>query len=72
MARDLLRRHLRERFQVTMLSGESFDGLLDEWDGQHLTLLDAGVVNENGQRVPVPGEVWLPRDRVAYMHRPQR
>lgn len=69
MARDLLRRALRERFQVTLTTGESFDGLLDEWDRRVLVLLDAGVVNENGQRQAVTGSLFLQWDRVAYMQR---
>lgn len=72
MARDrLLRKLLRERFQITLTSGESFDGLLDEWDGQHMTFVDAGVieaVDENRtRRQPVDGVLFLQRDRIAYV-----
>lgn len=72
MARDrLLRKLLRERFQITLTTGESFDGLLDEWDGKHLTFVDAGVIEAVGEnrtrRQPVDGLLFLQRDRIAYV-----
>lgn len=72
MARDrLLRKLLRERFQITLTTGETFDGLLDEWDGNHLVFIDAGVVTPidemRTKREPVAGQLFLRRDHIAYM-----
>lgn len=68
----LLRNTIRERFIVTMKTGASFDGLLDEWDKNHLVLIDAGTQTQTHtgwERVAVPGQVFLPRDGVDYMQR---
>jgi hypothetical protein len=72
VARDrLLKKLIRERFHVTLTSGESFDGLLDEWDAKHLVFVDAGtrmpLDHAQTQRVPVSGKLFLPRDRISYM-----
>lgn len=72
MARDrLLKKWLRERFHITLTSGETFDGLLDSWDQNHLIFLDAGAVvpvdEMRTRRVPVDGQLFLRRDAVAYM-----
>ncbi len=70
MRRDrLLRELLRERFVVTLKSGETFDGLLDRWDDRHLSLIDAYAVTTT-QRNAVDGVLYLPRAEVAYMQRP--
>ena len=70
MARDrLLRRHVRDRFVVTLTSGESFSGLLDEHDSNHVTLVDAFTLGDGGQH-KVSGSLFIPRDRIAYMQRP--
>lgn len=74
MSRDrLLKKFLRERFQITLVSGESFDGLLDEWDAGHLTFVDAGVITPvdemRTKRDAVAGQLFLRRDHVAYMQR---
>ena len=70
MMRDrLLRKYLRERFVVTLKTGETFDGLLDEWDRQSIELLNPHAVGEN-QRVVVDGRILLFRDQIAYMQRP--
>lgn len=70
MRRDrVLRDHLRERFVVTLLSGETFDGLLDQWDESTLEFVDGYAVTERS-RVQVDGRLFLPRARIAYMQRP--
>jgi len=70
MRRDrVLRQHLRDRFVVTLLSGETFDGLLDVWDESTLELVDAYAVTERA-RLEVDGRLFIPRDRIAYMQRP--
>lgn len=72
MARDrLLKKLLRERFHITLTSGETFDGLLDEWDGNHFVFVDAGVITPvdetRTRREKVAGQLFIARDRVAYM-----
>jgi hypothetical protein len=71
MARDrLLKTLLRERFVVTMTSGEAFDGLLDRYDESHIELVDASAHLKDG-KVRVDGRLYLPRAQVAYMQRPE-
>lgn len=77
MARDRLLRHvIRERFHITLTSGETFDGLLDAWDTNHLTFVDAGVITQvddtRTRRVKVDGQLYLPRERIAYMQQTLR
>jgi hypothetical protein len=70
MRRDrVLRQHLRERFVITLLSGETFDGLLDRWDDSTLEFVDAFAVTERA-RLQVDGRLFLPRPQIAYMQRP--
>lgn len=70
MRRDrLLRQYLRERFVITLKSGDTFDGLLDEWDETTVELLDPHMVTAEGRR-PVDGRLYLPRSEIAYMQRP--
>ena len=70
MRRDrLLRTLLRERFIVTLTTGEAFDGLLDRFDDKHLEFVDTHAVTEQ-RPVRVDGRMYLPRERVAYMQRP--
>ncbi len=70
MRRDrLLRDLLRERFVVTLKSGETFDGLLDQWDDAHMSFIDAYAVTTT-RRNSVDGVLYLPRAEVAYMQRP--
>lgn len=67
---SLLRQLLRERFVITLKTGETFDGLLDRWDESTIELLNAHAVSEK-TRLPVDGRVYVPRDQVAYMQRPE-
>lgn len=70
MARDrLLKSLLRERFIVTLKTGEAFDGLLDRWDESTIELLNVFAVTDKS-RAPVDGRIYLPRAHVAYMQRP--
>lgn len=71
MRRDrLLKALLRERFVITMTSGEAFDGLLDRVDDAHLELVDAHAHMPQGP-VKIDGRLYLPRTGVAYMQRPE-
>jgi small nuclear ribonucleoprotein (snRNP)-like protein len=68
----LLKKALRERFYVTLKSGETFDGLLDESDPLNLTLVDAHAHLEQGVPTAIQGELWLRWDNVAYLQRAPR
>lgn len=65
----LIRQNLRERFVVTLRDGETFDGLLVEADDKTLRLVNAFAVAKQS-RVPVDGEVFIPRSDVKYLQKP--
>lgn len=65
----LIRQHLRERFVVTLRSGESFDGLLVDADEKTYRMVDAFAV-DGKNRVSVDGELFLPRGEVLYLQKP--
>ncbi len=65
----LVRGVLRERFVLTLRSGEAFDGLLVDADAKTFRLVSAWAVSGKN-RVSVDGELFLPRDQVAYMQKP--
>lgn len=67
----LIRQHYRDRYLVSLSSGEAFEGALDELDGSHYVLVDAVAVSPSGDRVPVDGRLWLPRANVLYMQQPK-
>lgn len=64
----LLREHLRERFVVTLKTGETFDGLLDDHDESNIALIDPYAITGDG-RASVDGSLYLPRAQIAYMQR---
>lgn len=64
----LLKRALRERFVITLVGGEAFEGLLDEWDRSTASFVDAAAVSAN-ERVQVDGTLYVPRDQIRYMQR---
>ena len=66
----LIRQVLRERFVVTLVGGESFDGLLMDIDDQTIQLVDAFALDGNS-RVSVDGTVYLRRSEVSYMQKPE-
>lgn len=70
-ARDgLLADRLRERFVITLTSGESFDGLLEEVDERTVVLRNASALQAGGQAIPLDGELLLRRDTITYLQRP--
>jgi hypothetical protein len=70
VARDrLLKQVLRERFVITLKTGETFDGLLDDWDDRTIVFVDSYAVSEKA-RIPANGKMYFPRDQVAYLQRP--
>jgi hypothetical protein len=67
---QLLSTVLRERFVVTLATGETFDGLLLDVDDRTLLLGQASTITANGTH-PVDGQLGLHRGAVAYMQRPR-
>lgn len=67
---QLIRSALRERFVVTMRSSETFEGLLLDADDKTIRLADAFVLN-GASRVRADGDLYLPREQVSYMQRPE-
>lgn len=65
----LLRAAHLERFVVTLTSGETFDGLLADCDDNSVKLVGASAVSDT-ETVSVDGDLYLPRDKVAYMQNP--
>lgn len=71
MHRDrLIRKALRERFVVTMLNGDAFEGLLLDAD-EKTVRLTASFALSGRDRVAVDGDLYLPRPEIAYMQRPE-
>lgn len=66
----IVRTHLRQRFIVTMKSGDAFEGLLWDSDAGTLILADAHIQLNDGS-VPADGFVFLSRMDVAYMQLPK-
>lgn len=66
----LLKERLRDRFVVTLVTGESFDGLLNDADDKTVVMVNAGVLRDGGALAPVDGELVLRRESIAYMQRP--
>lgn len=67
----LIRQALRDRFAVTLHTGETVEGLLWDLDEHTVILADAATLSDLGRRTPIDGWVYLPRQAVAYMQRPQ-
>jgi len=63
----LLRDAERGKFLVTLDTEEAFEGVLVEWDDEHLVLAAAFSVAETGDRLRLDGYQWLPRLRIKYM-----
>ena len=67
----LLRDNLRDRFVITLHSGETVEGLLWAVDDRTVILADAYSLAPLGQRTRIDGWVYLPRTAVLYLQRPQ-
>lgn len=63
----LVRQMLRQRFLVTLGSGETFDGLLMDADETVIVLADAWSLSTDGSRIKVDTSLYLPRWGVIYM-----
>lgn len=69
--RSVVEERLRSSVVVTLESGQSFSGVLWEWDDRVLVLRDAVAhdIPDQGS-VGVDGELLLPSLNVAYLQRP--
>ena len=65
----LLRQVHLQRFIVTLISGDTFDGLLADADDNSVKLVGAFAVDAKN-REPVDGDLYLPRVQIAYMQNP--
>ena len=65
----LMRQALRERFILTLASGETFDGLLVDVDDKTFRLVNAFAIDGAG-RVSIDGDLFIPRTDVLYLQRP--
>lgn len=65
----LVRQHLRTRFLVTAKSGQTWNAVLLDADDRSVILTDVESVGPDGTRTSVVGQVFLPRDDIAYMQR---
>jgi hypothetical protein len=65
----LLRAAHLERFVVTLTTGETFDGLLSDCDDNSVRLVGAHAVSDK-ESVSVDGDIYLPREKIAYMQNP--
>jgi hypothetical protein len=59
---------LRERFVITLVSGETFDGLLIDADEKTVRLGNVFAVTEKS-RVSVDGELYVPRPEILYFQK---
>lgn len=67
MGRDrVIRALLRERFVVTLTTGETFEGLVIDADDSTVHLARAFAITDDG-KIPVDGQLFVPREHVAYM-----
>lgn len=65
----ILKSHLRQRFVVTLKSGESFEGLVLDADSRVLVVGDASAHVADGP-ARVDGQLFLDRSDVAYLQLP--
>lgn len=63
----LLRDAERGKFLITIDTEEAFEGVLVEWDDEHVVLAAAYSVGVTGDRLKLDGYQWLPRPRIKYM-----
>lgn len=70
MRRDrILRGVIHERFVVTDVDGHAYQGLLADADDRVTHFVDASTLGPSGQLVPIDGDFYLERSRIAYMQK---
>lgn len=63
----LIKNATRTRFLVTSVDGDGFDGVLIDSDAAYLVFANAEAIAENGDRLKLDTDLWLPRVRIKYM-----
>lgn len=58
------------RLVVTTKTGEAFEGLLVGSDDRSVVLRQAVALGDDGARLPVDGELLIPRSELSYMQDP--
>lgn len=66
-----VREHYLRRVLVHTNDGSTFDGLLQASERAAVILVNASYLSaETEQPVPLAGETYIPRERIAFMQRP--
>lgn len=68
--RHLFRQRLRKQVIVTLKDGAAFAGILFDVDPELVILRNTASISDHGERVPVDGEVILPRTEIAFIQLP--
>lgn len=62
--------HLREKYVVTLKSGETFDGVLTDADGRSVVLAQARSLSSDRDPFMIDGCLVLARADIRYFQRP--
>jgi hypothetical protein len=65
----ILKSHLRQRFVITLKSGDAFEGVVLDADARVLVVADASAQTANGP-AKVDGQLFVERADVAYLQLP--
>lgn len=68
--RHLFRQRLRKQVIVTLKDGSAFAGVLFAVDPELVIMRNTASIGDHGERVPVDGEVLLPRGEIAFYQLP--
>lgn len=60
---------VHEQFVVTCIDGTAYQGLLAEIDERVFRFVQTATLGPGGTRVPIDGDFYLERSRVAYMQK---
>ena len=61
-----LERVMRKRIVLHTKYDQTFDGTLWEKTADGVILRAANLVEDDGRKTPLAGEVWIPREAVAF------
>lgn len=65
----ILKSHLRQRFVITLKSGDAFEGVVLDADSRVMVVADASAHTPDGP-AKVDGQLFLQRADVAYLQLP--
>lgn len=65
----IMRSHLRQRFVITLKTGDAFEGVLLDADSRVLVVADASAHTGDGA-AKVDGQLFIARADVAYLQLP--